>query len=45
MELKKATKIYQKINKIANNCKQDERKEKMKEFAEKFRIEFIQSKE
>lgn len=45
MELKKATKIYQKINKIANTCKDTERQEKFKDFAEKFRCEFIEPKQ
>lgn len=44
MELKKASKIYQRINKIANNVKDDIRKKQLKDFAEKFRVEFIQSK-
>jgi hypothetical protein len=42
MELKKSTKIYQRIVQIANNCKDKERKIHFLDFADKFRLEFIQ---
>lgn len=44
MELKKSTKIYQRIMQIAKNCKEKDRQLYFLDFADKFRLEFIQPK-